>query len=238
MSLKPILRSNLSEQVAAQIRDTISSGQWKPGDKLPSESDLCKTLNVSRSTVREALRSLSFIGLVEMRAGQGTYVASGPSKFPDGLLTHGHLKTEKNFQDLIDARIAIETELAALCAERATDEELQELERVVREMERTLHEEGEEFLELDVEFHIAIAKYSKSTILAQLLGTIRSLLQEFIRKSAQFPGDSDRAYAGHLQILQTLRQHSAQKSRTAMRNHLQSFQRRYNLILPSMRSSE
>ena len=175
--------------------------------------------------MREALRSLAFIGLVQMRTGQGSYVAGSPPKFIDHLLAHGVLNTEKDLRDLTDARMALETELAALCAERVTDEELQQLERVVKLMEKTLRVKGKQFLDADVEFHIAIATYSKSQVMAQLLKTIRSLLQEFIAKSAQMPGDRDLAYAGHLRIFEALKERDPRKARKAMRSHLQDFLR-------------
>ncbi len=227
MSLKLIPRTTLSEQVAGQIGDMISSGQWKTGDRLPSESELSENLGVSRSTIREALKSLAFIGLIQMRTGLGTFVAGGAPKFIDHLLAHGVLNTEKDLTDLIDARMALETELVTLCVQRATDQELELLEQLIRKMEKTLHGSGREFLELDLQFHLSIASYSKSQVLAQLLRTIRILLQEFIEKSAQMPGDCDLAYTGHLKIFESLRQRSCGKARAAMRAHLQDSLRRY-----------
>jgi GntR family transcriptional regulator, transcriptional repressor for pyruvate dehydrogenase complex len=223
MSLSPIPRANLGEQVTKHIRDAISSGEWKPGDKLPTEAELGKIFRVSRSTIREALRSLSFIGQVQMRPGQGTYVANGPLRFTEQLLGDGVLKTEKDFQDLVEARLALETELAALCARRATADEMQQLGKIISEMKRTVHETGKEFLELDVEFHFAIANFSKSKVLAQLLGAIRGMLQEEISKSSHLPGDRALAHAGHLKIFQAMARRNSPKAREAMREHLESF---------------
>jgi GntR family transcriptional repressor for pyruvate dehydrogenase complex len=231
MTLKPISKTTLSEQVAGQIGEMISSGQWKSGDRLPSEAELSKGLLVSRSTIREALKSLAFIGLVQMRTGQGTYVAGSAPRSIDHLLAHGVLNTEKELTDLIDARMALETELATLCVQRATDQELQHLGQLIKEMENSLQGSGKEFLDLDLQFHLSIAAYSKSQVLAQLLRTIRGLLQEFIKKSAQMPGDRDLAYAGHLKIFEALRQRNCRKARAAMRDHLQDSLRRYRAHL-------
>ncbi len=231
MSLKPIAKTTLCEQVARQIGEMISSGQWKPEDRLPSEAELSKIMGVSRATVREALRSLAFVGLVQMRTGRGTYVAASVPIFIDHLLAHGVLNTEKDLRDLTDARMALETELTALCAERATAEELQQLELVVKEMERARPEGGGKFADLDLEFHMGVATYSKSQVLAKLLRTIRSLLQEFIAKSAQMPGDRDLALLEHQKILEALIEREPRKARSAMRNHLQSFLRGYRLLV-------
>jgi DNA-binding FadR family transcriptional regulator len=71
-NLKPVSRVTLGEQVAAQLAEQISGGRWRPGDRLPSESELCAALRIGRSTLREALKSLAFVGLVQMRPGEGT----------------------------------------------------------------------------------------------------------------------------------------------------------------------
>ena len=112
--LKPVSRTTLSEQVALQLASELESKRWKPGEKLPSEAELCKVFNVGRSTLREALKSLSFIGLIRMRAGGGSYVAEQRSRYMDGpLLGKGVLNTKKDVNDLSEARLLLETEVAS-----------------------------------------------------------------------------------------------------------------------------
>jgi GntR family transcriptional regulator, transcriptional repressor for pyruvate dehydrogenase complex len=236
-ALRPVSRVKLSEGVAAQIGEQISSGQWKAGQKLPSEAELSRTLQVSRSTVREALKSLAFVGLVNMRAGQGTYVAGGPGKFFERMFTTGLMSSEKDVRDLTEARTALETELVALCAERASDEELGNLERIVNSMGALVQQGGEEFLQLDLEFHMAIATCSQSKVLADLLRTIRGLLQEFIGVSAQLPGDRNLTYEQHVKIFEALKERNQRKARSAMRNHLQTFQRGYRILRKASESA-
>ncbi len=235
MALKQISRVSLSEQVAMQIVDMILSGQWKPGAKLPPEAELGKTLGVSRVTIREALRSVAFIGLVYTRTGQGTFVAGSAPKYIEYLLANGLVRSEKDVRDLVDARMAIEPELAAICAERATPEQLGELACLVKAMEPIVDAAGEEFLRLDLEFHLSIARYSQSDVLAQLLKAIRSLLQEVINKTAQIPGDRRLAYEGHLKILEALEHRDVRKARGAMREHIRGLRERYLL---AVRASE
>ncbi len=235
-SLKPVQRATLSEQVALQIVGMISAGRWKPGEKLPPESELCRALKVGRSSLREALKSLAFIGTVRMRAGDGTYVAEGPSKVVDRILTQGLLTTEKDVNDLCETRISLEIETAALCAQRARDEDLRNLERLVAEMNQCVLGDGEGFLALDLNFHLAIAASSQNQVLAQLLRTIRSLLQELIMKSQQLPGARQLAYAQHKQILDALVQRNPRKARSTMRSHLQTFQRGYKILLKASES--
>lgn len=237
-SLKPVVRStNLSEQVAMQIAQMISEGKWKAGEKFPSEAEFSNALGVSRSTVREALKSLAFVGLVKMHTGKGTYLAGSPPKFLYRVLASGLLKSERDIRDLTDSRIALETELVALCAQRATDEELQALEEIVREMESTVNQSGVEFLELDLKFHMAIATYSKNRILAPLLATIRSLLQELIRKTAETPGNRVSTCADHKKILEALKARNRRKARSAMRKHLEMIPRWYKDLQRTSESS-
>lgn len=228
-TIKPISRITLSEQVAVQIADMIAKRHWKPGDPLPSEADLSHAFGVSRPTIREALKALDFVGLVQMRTGHRTFVSEGPAKFVDRLCTHGLLSSQEDVEDLTLARLVLEGELAALCAQMATDEELQNLDTLVDQIRAS--SSAEEFLELDLQFHLAIAMYSRSKILARMLSAIRGLLQEVIRKSAQLPSDKEMTYSQHTKILRAFKDRNARKARSAMREHLRTFRRSYNLLV-------
>jgi GntR family transcriptional repressor for pyruvate dehydrogenase complex len=230
-TLKPVSRTTLSEQVAMQLASELQAKRWQPGEKLPSEAELCKVFNVGRSTLREALKSLAFIGMIRMRAGGGSYVADQRSQYMDGpLLAKGVLNTEKDVTDLSEARLLLETEVAGLCAERATEQDLRTLERIVTEMKAAIGNGGEGFKELDVGFHFAVAAASKNLILAALLKHIREGLQELITKSLLLPAGMELAYKQHRAILEALKQRNPAKARQAMRTHLRAFQRGYNVL--------
>ncbi len=98
--LKPVFRVTLGEQVAAQLSDQIAQGRWKPGEKLPSESELCFAMKIGKSTLREALKALAFVGMVRMRPGEGTYVIEGSGLLIDRIMARGLLKTNKELQDV------------------------------------------------------------------------------------------------------------------------------------------
>src|SRR5947207_4416695 len=118
--LRAVVRTSLGEQVALQLADLIAERRWAPGQRLPPEAELCQVLNVGRSTLREALKSLAFIGMVRMRAGDGTYVAEESRGLLHRLLAKGLLKSQKDLEDVCETRLLLETELAALAAERRT----------------------------------------------------------------------------------------------------------------------
>jgi len=230
--LKPVSRTTLSEQVALQLAAEVAAKRWQPGDKLPSEAELCRAFNVGRSTLREALKSLAFVGIIRMRAGGGSYVAERPSKYVNRpLLARGLLNTEKDVNDLSEARLVLETELASLCARRATRRELATLEDLNKKMEVAKDEDRGKFQQLDLEFHLSIAASSKNEVLAELLGHIRGALQELIRKSLLLPNGMNLACKQHEKILAALKQRNSAAARKAIRAHLSTIHRGYKPAL-------
>lgn len=229
-NLKPVSRVTLGEQVAAQLAEQITEGRWQPGDRLPSESELCAALGIGRSTLREALKSLAFVGLVQMRPGEGTYVMDGTQVLVERLNARGLLRTEKELDDVGEARLILETELAALAAERMEPADLDSLEEILAQMEQSLDGEGRDYAALDVEFHLAVAKSSKNRLLHQLLVPIRETLQEFIAKSQELPGIKRSAHEHHTKILAALRERNPEKARRAMRAHLQTCDKAFTLL--------
>ena len=219
----------LGEQVALQLADMISDGKWRAGDRLPTETELCGALNIGRSTLREALKSLAFVGMVRMRPGEGTYVADG-SNLLNRILARGMLKTEKDFSDVWEARMVLETELAALAAQRMTDQELQGLEDLLEKMRVSVKANDGDYSELDVEFHLALAACSKNKILQQLLTPIRGVLQEWIKKSQELPGLRENAHLQHRKIVQALKQRDPKRARHSMQVHLQTFHKALTLL--------
>lgn len=229
-TLKPVSRVTLGEQVAAQLSDQITEGRWKPGEKLPSESELCAALKIGRSTLREALKSLAFVGMVQMRPGDGTYVIEESGPLIDRILSRGLLKTEKELQDVGEARMLIESEIAALAAARAEPEDLELLSGLMEEMNLSLAGNGRRFVDLDVEFHLTIAKSAKNQMFYELLSPIRGVLTEWISKSQELPGIKESAYHQHGKILAAIRSREPEKARHAMRTHLQTCEKVFNLI--------
>ena len=236
-AFKPVSRGiTLSEQVAHQIVDIISSGQIKSGQKLPSENQLCKSLHVSRPTLREALKSLAYVGMVRMQAGEGCFVAEGPHKFLDRVFHHSLLNTERDVSELTDARVLVEMELTSLCAQRRTEEDLRRLEFLISEMQRSVEKGGEGFLVLDMDYHFAIAHGSQHRVLGQLLGTIRGLLMDYISKGLQVPGSAAGALEQHQKIFEAIEQRNSRQARALMRSHLETFRRAYTLLMKASTS--
>jgi GntR family transcriptional regulator, transcriptional repressor for pyruvate dehydrogenase complex len=230
-SLRPVPRSTLSEQIAKELASKISGGEWKPGQRLPSESDLCRALGVGRSSLREALTSLAFIGLIRARAGEGSFVAEQPSAYlTSPWLNSGVLTSEKELIEFAEARIVLETELAALCATRITEPELNELERIVDRMNDSV-DDAEQFRDLDLAFHLAVGAAAKNNVLSDLIKSVRERMMELITKSLLLHEGREQAVKQHAKILEAFRSGSPAKAREAVRLHLASFQRGYKVLL-------
>lgn len=231
--LDPMARSTLSEQVAKRLAARITAGDWKPGEKLPSEAELRKTLNIGRSSLREALTSLAFIGLIRVRAGGGSFVAEQPSAFSTHWLHSGVLGNEEELMEFVEARLILATDLAGLCAERSTPQELAEMERVVERMKASIHDAGE-FSKLNFSFHLLMGRAARNAVLNNSLLGACEQTRELITKSLILEDDLKIALRGLVKILATFRQRNPVKARAAMSHHLESFQRGYTVLFEAL----
>jgi GntR family transcriptional regulator, transcriptional repressor for pyruvate dehydrogenase complex len=228
--LKAVARVTLGEQVALQLAEMIAEKHWEAGERLPPEMELCEVLNVGRSTLREALKSLAFIGMVRMRPGDGTYVSDLSNRLLDRILAKGLLKTEKDLADVCETRMILETEGAAIAAERATQEHLAQLKELVGRGREILKTDRPAFSSVDLDFHIAVANASRNRLLPRLLTDIRGILAEWITKSQELPGLRENAQEQHEGILRCIANRDPAGAREEMRTHLETFQRAYTLL--------
>jgi GntR family transcriptional repressor for pyruvate dehydrogenase complex len=227
MKLTPINRTTLGEQVASQLAGMISARKWKPGDKLPSEFELRKTLNIGRSTLREALRSLSYVGLVVIKPGEGTFVSHGPGKPIHEVFAQGIIRSREDVNDLFETRVVLETELAALCSQRASEADLEELESHILAMEKNKDHRAVDFASLDTKFHLAIAQGAKNRMLGRMFQSIQGLIKEILTMREYILGGHDETCVSHRKILVALKQRDATAARTAMHEHLCGFAANY-----------
>jgi GntR family transcriptional regulator, transcriptional repressor for pyruvate dehydrogenase complex len=223
---KPVSSMRLSEQIANQIIDIIAANRLKPGERLPSEADLCEAFHVGRSTAREAIRSLAFAGIVKVRAGGGTYLADAPLSALATMRRKG-LANERDLGYVIETRFTLETRTATLCAERATDKELQEIERIVAKMQSCIEAGGAGFLEADIEFHLAIATASKNPILREfMLSILDPVLHIMYATKGAGLGGCEWAQKQHVRILAALKKRDPKQAGGAMQAHLKTYWRR------------
>ncbi len=229
-AMRPVRRNSLSDDIVGQIISLIGGGVLKAGERLPSEKELCLRFGVGRTTIREALRSLAVMGILDGRVGEGTFVSQDNRKYLDKALQWGLLIDNKSVQDLVETRVMLESQTAFLAASRATDENLQEIEKALNGMRETV-KQPELYLEHDLQFHLAIARATQNKILFNLLSMTRGYLQTWISKSLLKPSlrqlviRSESSVREHERILHALRRRQPEEARVAMTEHIISSSR-------------
>lgn len=230
-SLQPPQRvERLSDQVAAQLQALVTSNTIRPGEKLPSERELCELLGVSRTVVREAVRSLVVKGLLEVRRGGGTVVRAPDPVLVSEMMTM-MLRTgggDISFTHVQEVRRLLEVEIAGLAAERRTDADLAQIEAQLRLMvEHTA--DPERWAEADVAFHAAIAGATHNPLYPVLLSSIADMLVEVRRTGIRLPDTPTKAYMHHQNIFAQIKTGDRLAARKAMQDHLreseETFQR-------------
>lgn len=169
------------KQVIQQIKDMISDGTLKIGDKLPSERELVEKLKVSRSSIREALRSMENIGLIECRQGEGNFIGTNTENSLYEPLSIMFLLQKNTSQEIFELRMAIEVETAELASRKINFEELQELKALVIKMKET--DDQNLSISLDKEFHYKIAQAAHNILILNMMNAVSSLVDEY-RKDA------------------------------------------------------
>jgi GntR family transcriptional repressor for pyruvate dehydrogenase complex len=216
---KSVKRTRVSDEVVQQVRGLISQGKLKPGDRLPPERELIKQLGVSRPSLREALNSLVAMGFLEVKQAKRTYVKSVASeRMRDPLSALIKSDTQK-FYDLIEVRKAMEAWDAYYAAQRATEEDLKELERILKDMRHAI-EEGRPMVKEDADFHLVIAQATHNTVQIHLMSTVYDLLKESVARVLTDQGKMKKFYQQHYRIFNAIRGHSPEKARERTLEHL------------------
>ncbi len=222
MALRAVKKRRVHEEIIAQIRRQLAEGHWKSGDRLPSERDLSERFKVSRASVREAIRALESAGLVRIKTGEGTYVASGPEAFLSPLVAV-LLQQKDVYLDIFEARKVIEPEIAALAARRASPEEVRQMEGILAEQARQIAQ-GESGVEADTAFHSLLTQSTKNKIFVRLSDAIVDSLYETRERSLHVHGRPARSLAGHREILKAVRAKDPAGARRAMLQHLMAIE--------------
>jgi len=218
-----IRRDKVYEGVAKQIERLILK-KLQPGDKLPSERELAETLGVSRSSIRDAIRSLELIGMVEPRQGAGTIVRELSSQSLVNPLANAIKRKEELIGELLDCRKMLEPQLAARAATRASPDELGEMEEILARQERKLRA-GESTIAEDSEFHYAIALASGNSVVLKVLDTLMDLLRDSRERSLQQEGRPQKSLAGHRRILAAIKRRDSDAAKAAMRRHIENVEK-------------
>lgn len=214
-----IRRNKVYEEVAKQIERLILK-KLKPGDKLPSERELAEMLQVSRSSIRDAIRGLELMGLVEPRQGAGTIIRELSAEALVNPFANALKHRRELVSELLDFRKMLEPPLAARAATHASPEEISEMEEILRRQEER-QSKGDSAIAEDAEFHYSVALASGNSVVLKVIDTIMDLLRDTRERSLQVEGRSQKSLAGHRRILSAIKRHDPEAAKAAMRRHIE-----------------
>lgn len=217
-------RETSLQRTAKRLLSFIKEKNLKPGDRLPPERELARMMNISRPSLREALRALQSMNIIENKHGSGNYITSLEPKRLIQRLEAVFMLEDSTYSELFEARKILETGIAEIAAQRITDEEIRTLEAIVRKT-RSEVDNPEAFLQLDLELHNVILKAAKNDILDLFMSSVNQLSLYSRRRTSERPEIRRQTLRDHKEIINALKRRDPEKSRAAMLEHLKRVER-------------
>jgi GntR family transcriptional repressor for pyruvate dehydrogenase complex len=210
-------------KIVEQVRDLIKEGKLKPGDKLPSEHILAEKFGTSRPSVREALSALEILGITESRGGKGNFIKAAP-RSPLYEQEVMELEEEESPFELLEARKALEIEIADLAAKKASQGDIDTIDKTLHKMEGAMSNIPK-MMEFDREFHINIARAAHNNLLFSMMTYLSNLLKEKLwinmkEKSWSIPGHPRKYFEEHTEIFNAIKNKDSKNARKQVYNHL------------------
>ncbi len=218
----PIKNKKVYEHVVEQIQSLILDGKLKKGDKLPSERELAEELSVSRTSIREALRALDVIGLIESRQGEGNFIREKIEGSLFEPLSVMFMLNEEKREDILELRMMVEVEAAYLAAKRIKDKDAEELRYLCNMMIQSEDEKTKS--KYDKELHYKITQITENYFIISLLDSISKLMESFIiyaREVILREIDNELLFMHHERICDAIIEKDSNKAAFAMRKHME-----------------
>ncbi|WP_063731857.1 FadR/GntR family transcriptional regulator [Streptomyces sp. RTd22] len=215
MPLTSTQRSALADQVIAQLRAEITSGEWPVGSRIPTEPELVEQLGVARNTVREAVRALAHNGLLDIRQGSGTYVLATSELA--GVMHRRFASADP--RHVAELRSALETKAAQLAAERRTEQDVKQIDAQLDRRERAWESgDADVFVEADATLHMAIVAAAHNDVLEALYADLGAVVRDFLRADVA-DGMSPEAYVDHARLVEAIRQRDGERAAAEASTH-------------------
>lgn len=219
MDIQPVKRTSLSDDLVERLMHLIKSDAYTTGDRLPSIAEMTSRLQVGHPTLREALRKLEVIGIIEIKHGSGIYIKRDPDILLVSNPVFGGAVSKKLLLDLIEARAPIEMQAAQLAAIKASDTHLEKLTDLMQKAAANLDDDN--ILNVtNLSFHYEIAAASGNKVLTQMLEVLNELFKDEQRLILDIYGDRKRDHEEHLEILDALRKRDGELAKQCMEKHL------------------
>jgi GntR family transcriptional repressor for pyruvate dehydrogenase complex len=212
-------------EITRKLLDYLLSGEVEPGTRIPGERHLAEALGVGRSAVREAIKSLSLLGLLDVRQGDGTYLSRSGSDLLPRVIEWGLLLKVPSVMDLLEARAEIEIVGAGLAASRAGESEVTVLRQRLEAMRRAVAD-VDAYVEADIAFHLEVARASGNEVFANLVASLRALLRVWVDRVLRHAGETETSLAMHEPIIEAIAAGDPDAARAAMKAHMDRANRR------------
>ena len=219
--LKPIEKTKVYEAAVDQIKAQIEGGEWPAGTQLPSERELAEQLGIGRPSVREALRVLEVMGLIEIRPGQGSFVTERSPEAQQMELLQSMLQEDEYVVELLEVRELLEPHIASLAAQSATEDDIRCMESILKHMESRFRN-GETGADENIEFHLALTKAVGNRVLYEVEGLLLKLSRDPVERFFQVPGRLTRSLEGHREILDAIKERNPHGAQQAMLAHMRT----------------
>jgi GntR family transcriptional repressor for pyruvate dehydrogenase complex len=216
--LGPIDRTSVVDDIVERLTRLILDEGLRPGDQLITERELMTRLEVGRSSLREAIKTLCALGILEIRRGTGTFISNGNTSMLTKPLSWGLFLAQSSVKQVIEARSIIEVALSGWAAERATDDEIAEIGRLLEQLEEN-RGDRHRYVDSDLAFHLAIAKASHNDMLANVLIMLQHVLRVWMETTYTEAGGTSRSMALHRQIYAAIAARDSAAAREAMTTH-------------------
>ena len=217
---RSVMRQSLSDEVADRITSMIGTGGFAATDRLPAITEMARQFGVGPATLREALKKLETVGVVDIRHGSGVYVGKAPDSFLITNPVFGGTASKKGLVDLIDARMPVELRTVALASTNATQEHLDEMKHLLSRAGESL-DDGELLNHVNLAFHRQIALASGNPVMHQILDVLSTLFLKEQRMILDIYGNRASDHAEHVAIYEALRERNSELATERMRMHLE-----------------
>ena len=216
----PILKIDVTEEIIGRVKSLLAEGKLKPGSKLPPERELAQMLNVGRPAIRQALKALAALGVIDSCVGQGTFVNESTEQLLAVPMDFMMLLDPITIRELFEVRKALEVELAGLAAERASEKDMARIEGIFKSQQENLPD-AEAFWGLDLEFHRAIADSARNVLFMAILGNLSRLMVESRRELLRTEHDVSLSLEDHQRIVKAILARNRSGACEAMLRHIE-----------------
>jgi GntR family transcriptional regulator, transcriptional repressor for pyruvate dehydrogenase complex len=222
-AVRVLPRTTLTEAAFEQLIAYVVKGTWKAGDRLPPERELCQQFGIARTSLREALKAMELVGMLDSRVGDGTFVCDRSEFLSRPLLWAFTGTDHEELVEIMETRTVVEEALAGLAAERASTDEISAIKGTITQM-RDIIAAGSSILEADMSFHLAVATAAHNEVLRNAVQLLRNITRQWLKYKVQMPNVAASVLKRHEAVYRAIASRKPKAARLAMRKHLEETQ--------------